>query len=259
MSVDILIYGFTAALIASLFSGLGGILIYCKKQYTRSNINFMLNMAAGIMLSSSVFNLLVPAIKTITSVEANIYYGAFIIILAIICGVGVIWILHEFLPHEHEKELLQNVNLINPKSALLFVFAIALHKLPEGIAIGVSYGGFEYINPLALTIGMALQNIPEGLMVATSLFAIGFNKRKSASYATLTGLIQPLGSVIGVLFTGISQGMIPFGMALAGGTMLFVIINEVLPETYDCKRDERGTLAIVIGFIFMTYLSIVLE
>lgn len=255
---NLLLHGTLAAVFTSLFAGLGGFLIFCKKNYSHENIDFMLNIAAGIMLASSVFTLLAPAVTSINQMEANHYLGGLWIIFAVICGVGVIWLLHAVIPHEHEYTGRHGSLAIDVRSSLLFIFAIAIHKFPEGLAVGVAYAGQELFDPKALAVGIALQNIPEGLMVAVSLVAIGFSRLKAALLAALTGLMQPLGALAGILGTGFSPKLVPFGMALAGGTMLFVIINEVLPETYIRRNKEKSSAAILIGFIFMTYLSIVL-
>jgi len=254
---SVLIYGIVAALIAGLFSGLGGALLFCRKHYNKQNINILLNASAGIMLSSAVFNLLVPAVDGIKNFNTNSFYSAGIIALALLCGVGVIYIIHSILPHQHENELIYHEDrIINNRSALLFVYAIALHKLPEGLAIGVAFAGQEYFNPLSLVIGMSLQNIPEGLMVATSLYAIKFKRQKAVYYAALTGLLQPLGAFFGLFITSFSNILVPFGMALAGGTMLFVVINEIVPETCQHNNKNKGAISLIIGFILMTYISI---
>lgn len=259
MNGETLIYGVLAALIAGLFSGLGGLLLYLRHRYSTQQINMLLNAAAGIMLSSAVFNLLAPAVNGIEQLETSRLAAANLVISALLCGVGLIWLLHIILPHQHESELIKQQNIINRRSALLFVFAIALHKFPEGLAIGVAYAGQQYFNPLSLVIGISLQNIPEGLMVATSLLAIGFRRSRAAGYASLSGLLQPAGAFTGILLTGFSQSLVPFGMALAGGTMLFVVINEVLPEIGQHNDEARGSLALLSGFMLMTYICIIMS
>ena len=142
MTESILWHGTIAAVFTSLFAGLGGFLIFCKKHYSHENIDFMLNIAAGIMLASSVFTLLAPAAASINQVEANHYLGGLWIVLAVIGGVGIIWILHEVVPHEHEYSGKHGEGAINMRSSLLFIFAIAIHKFPEGLAVGVAYAVF---------------------------------------------------------------------------------------------------------------------
>lgn len=254
---SLLVTGTLAALFTSAFAGLGGFLIFAKRHYSQENINFMLNMAAGVMLASSVFTLLAPAVSSINQMESNHYLGGLWICLAVTAGVGLIWLLHELIPHQHEYSGRQGLKM-DWRSSWLFIMAITIHKFPEGLAVGVAYAGQELFDPKALAVGIALQNIPEGLMVAVSLVAINFSKLKAALFAAVTGLMQPLGAVAGILATGFSSKMVPFGMALAGGTMLFVIVNEVIPEVYIRKNGEKTSLAILAGFVVMTYLSIIL-
>ncbi|MGN0913842.1 MAG: ZIP family metal transporter [Alphaproteobacteria bacterium] len=252
-----IIQGTLAALFTSLFAGLGGFLVFFKKNYSKSNINFLLNAAAGIMLASSFFTLLVPAAGTVVSMPMGKYWGALLLVVSVLAGVGIVWILHAVLPHEHEISGHHGLQM-DLRSSWLFVIAIAIHKFPEGLAVGVAYAGERLYNPESLAIGIGLQNIPEGLMVSVTLMAIGFSRLKAALFAAVTGLMQPFGALIGVIGTGWSMAFVPFGMAMAGGTMLFVIINEIIPETYANKENEKHTMAIMLGFVMMMFMSIVL-
>ncbi len=250
--------GTLAALFTSLFAGLGGFLVYVKKSYSRDNINFLLNVAAGIMLASSFFTLLVPAADRVVEMPLGKYWGAGLLVISVLSGMGMVGILHAVLPHEHEISGHHGMQM-DLRSSWLFVIAIAIHKFPEGLAVGVAYAGEQLYNPRSLAIGIGLQNIPEGLMVSVSLMAIGFSRLKAAWFATMTGLMQPLGAFIGVVGAGWSMAFVPFGMAMAGGTMLFVIINEIIPETYTNKENEKHTIAIMLGFVLMMFMSIVLD
>ncbi len=248
--------GLYGALIAGLFTGVGGFGIYLKKKYTQSNINTMLNIAAGVMLSASFFALLVPAMQELVENFHDIHVAGFWYCGAVTCGVALVWILNALLPHEHNNMVRHGLRF-NLKKAWLFIIAISLHKLPEGLAVGVAYSAEEFINPLSLVIGIALHNIPEGLTMAISLVAAGEQKLKSALTALLIGMIQPLGAFIGLLFIGTSVSFIPIAMAMAGGTLLFVVINEILPETYGYKETEKSAFAVFSGFIVMSYLFMV--
>lgn len=250
--------GFSAAIIACLFTGLGGFMVFLKKQYKKEDINFMLNVAAGIMLGAAFFSLLAPAVEVVMNVSSNRFVGGVYIIAAISLGAGLLWMLNFLVPHEHNV-LEHKGKTISVKTALLFIIAITLHKFPEGLAIGVAYSAKDLVNPQSLTLGIALQNIPEGLTVAIALIANNKSKLKSALIATLVGFVQPIGAIIGLLLMNINVVMLPFGMALAGGTMLFVVINEVLPETYGGEHNKKSSLALFLGFIFMTYVAVVLE
>ena len=127
------------------------------------------------------------------------------------------------------------------------------------MAVGVAYSAEDFMNPDSLVVGIALHNIPEGLTIAISLVAAKCSRLKAALTAAAIGMIQPLGAVLGLLTMGMSEKIVPLGMAMAGGTLLFVVVNEILPETYDTKKSNRAAFALFLGFIFMTYLNIVLH
>lgn len=260
MITEVFWQGLLASTIAGLVTGFGGFMVYFKKHYTRENINIMLNVAAGIMLAASFFSLLVPSMQEILKFDtdktvAGIWYAG-----AVFSGVALVWLLNALLPHKHSHAGHHGMDMgFKLRASWLFIIAITIHKIPEGLAMGVAYSGEEFLNPLSLTIGIALQNIPEGLTVAISLVAVGYSKCKAGFVAMLTGLVQPVGAIVGLSIMEFSDKVVPLGMALAGGTLLFVIINEILPETYDTKKSQKAAFAVFLGFIFMTYLSIVLD
>ena len=255
---DVFIQGFTAALIAGLITGVGGFMIFLKKKYSREYINVMLNIAAGIMLAASFFSLLSPSLEGILRFVPDRHVAGYWFVGALFSGGGLVWLLNALLPHEHNSAGHHGPN-ISLRSCWLFIIAISIHKLPEGLAVGVAYSGDELYNPLSLVVGIALQNIPEGLTVAISLVGAGYSRLKAAFYASCTGLVQPIGALIGISIMEMNEKIVPVGMALAGGTLLFVIINEILPETYSTKKSQKSAAAVFLGFVVMAYLSIVLE
>ena len=125
--------------------------------------------------------------------------------------------------------------------------------------MGVAYGAENIVNPLSLVVGIAAHNIPEGLTIAISLVAAGNSRLRAAMTAFAIGLVQPLGAIVGLFLMGVSFNIVPYGMAFAGGTLLFVVINEILPETYGNKTTNRSAAAVFIGFIIMTYLTMVIK
>lgn len=251
------VQGFLAAFVAGLFTGLGGFAVFLKKRYSERNINTLLNIAAGVMLAVAFFALLTPAMQEILIRTADLHVAGFKFCGAVALGVALVWILNEILPHEHHHG--HHGPIISLRQAWLFIIAIALHKLPEGLAVGVAYSAHDFLNPEGLVIGIALHNIPEGLIMAVSLIGAGQSKFKSAFTAFCIGFMQPLGALVGLLLIGASETLIPLAMALAGGTLLFVVINEILPETYDVKQSEKAVFAVFLGFIVMTYLFMVLR
>lgn len=245
--------GFLGALIAGLFTGVGGFSIYLKKKYSQNNINVMLNLAAGVMLSASFFGLLVPSMEELIEYHTDIHVAGFWYCGAVSVGVALVFLLNILLPHEHNN-MVRHGPKFDVKKAWLFIIAISLHKLPEGLAVGVAYSAEAFVNPLSLVVGIALHNIPEGLTMAISLVAAGETKLKSALTALSIGMIQPLGALIGLMLIGVSTSIIPLAMAMAGGTLLFVVVNEILPETYGYKETEKSAFAVFAGFIVMSYL-----
>ena len=250
--------GFLASLFAGIVTGLGGFLIFVRKKYSQGQINFMLNLAAGVMLSASFFALLVPSMASVLQFSPRLAVSALWYSLAVFAGVALVWVLNEILPHEHNNMGHHGMHL-SLKKAWLFIIAITLHKLPEGLAVGVAFGAENYVNPFSLVIGIALHNIPEGLTIAISLVAARVSRIRAALTALLIGMVQPVGALLGLLTMHISDKIVPLGMALAGGTLLFVVINEILPETYGYKQTNKSAFAVFSGFIVMTYLVMILE
>lgn len=254
---EVFVQGFTASLFAGLVTGVGGFMIFLKKKYSQDNINMMLNLAAGVMLAASFFALLVPAMGRILTFDPDVHVAGFWYSGAVFTGVSLVWLLNAILPHEHNNMGLHGM-YFSLKKAWLFIIAITLHKLPEGLAVGVAYSAEDFMKPDSLVLGIALHNIPEGLTIAISLVAAKCSKIKAALTACAIGLVQPVGAIIGLLTMDLSDKIVPLGMAMAGGTLLFVVINEILPETYGMKKTEKSAFAVFAGFIVMTYLTIVL-
>lgn len=257
-NMPIFIHAILASLVAGVFTGVGGCFIFLKKKYSKDNINMMLNIAAGVMLAAAIFSLLVPSMTEIMNASLNHYMGAIHYCGAVFFGVSLVWILNDLLPHEH-NHIGHHGPFFDLKKAWLFIIAISLHKLPEGLAVGVAYGAHDLLNPLSLVLGIAIHNIPEGLIMAIALYGAGKSKTKAALTALLMGMLQPIGALIGVVLTGLNLYIIPSAMALAGGTLMFVVINEILPETYGVKKTDKSAAAVFGGFIFMTFIFMVLH
>ncbi len=250
--------GLIAAVLAGLITGVGGLLTFLKKNYSKDDINLMLNISAGVMLAASIFSLILPSLEGMKQLLPDNRQISFGFTIAMMTGMLTIGLLNAFLPHEHEISG-RHGSGVEVNAAWLFVIAISIHKMPEGLAIGVAYGGENLHNPDILTLGIALQNIPEGLMVAITMIAAGYSRLKSTIASFLSGMMQPVGAFLGLLMSGIGNLMVPLGMAFAGGAMLFVIINEVLPETYDANQSKKSALALFSGFIIMCGLSIAVK
>lgn len=215
----------------------------------------MLGFAAGMMMAASAFSLILPGLAAGTSMTGNKAFGAGIVVLGMACGVILMLSLDKFTPHEHET-----IGSFGPgndrfNKVWLFVFAISLHNLPEGMAIGVGFSHADMAIGLPLTIAIVLQDIPEGLAVALALRSAGVSRLRAVLIAGATGLFEPLGSLLGV---GLSSGLAlsyPIGLGFAAGAMLFVVSHEVIPETHRNGHQTPATVGLMAGFALMMVLD----
>lgn len=237
-------------IIAGLFNGVGALLIFFKQKYSDKELNKYLNLAAGIMLAAAFFSLLEPARNNLLN-SYNKYMASLIFAGGLICGYLFLNLLNHLIPHIHI------IKTDTQRNIILFVLAIALHKVPEGIAMGIAYANNK-ADGNALTLGILLQNIPEGLSVALSLLTIKFSKWKAVLISALTGLMQPVGMGCGLILSIFGNTFINFSMIIAGSALLFVVINEVLPQTYRTHEDIKNSISLFIGFFIMSIIGILL-
>ena len=229
---------------ATVFGALIGF-IFKKLSHRFSDI--VLAFAAGVMLSAAVLGLIIP------SLECGGKYGILITVAGIFVGAVCLNIIDKLVPHLHkfvgdETESHNNANL---SRVLLFVLAIAIHNLPEGIAAGVGFGSGDTTQALIIAGGIALQNIPEGMVIIAPMLAAGISPRKTLILALITGLVEIVGTLIGYLAVSISTVILPFALAFAGGTMLYVISDEMIPETHSHGSERGATYALLVGFCVM--------
>ena len=215
----------------------------------------MLGFAAGMMLAASAFSLLLPGLNAARELTGSGGIAAAVVVFGMLLGVLLMLGLDEFTPHEHDKTGPCGPGYDHCSRDWLFVFAIALHNLPEGMAIGVSFSQGDMSVGLPLTSAIALQDIPEGLAVALALRAAGFRSLLAVLVAIASGLLEPLGALLGV---GLASGMplaYPIGLGLAAGAMLFVVSHEVIPETHRNGHQTFATLGLMLGFALMMTLD----
>ena len=215
----------------------------------------LLGFAAGMMLAASAFSLLLPGLAAGAEILGGKPLGAGVVVLGMALGVLLMLGLDEFTPHEHDKTGPCGPGHERCGRVWLFVFAIALHNLPEGMAIGVGFSQADMEVGLPLTIAIALQDIPEGLAVALALRGAGFAPGTAVLVAALSGLLEPLGALLGV---GLASGLAvayPIGLGLAAGAMIFVVSHEVIPETHRNGHQTPATLGLMAGFALMMVLD----
>lgn len=230
----------------------GALLGFIFKKATHRFSDIVLGFSAGVMLCAAVIGLILP------SVELGGKFGVLYAISGIIVGALVINLVDKFLPHTHKLNTETEQNGKHVSKVLLFVLAIAIHNFPEGIAAGVGFGTGNNSHAIMIAVGIALQNIPEGIVIIAPMLAVGFSKKKTFFIALLTGLIEVVGTVIGYFAVKISTAILPFVLAFAGGTMLYVISNDMIPETHAHGAYKGATYALLIGFCLMLLLDFLL-
>lgn len=248
----IVVIGFFASILAGLATGVGALPALFFKSISRNLFNSLLGAAAGIMLAATAFSLLVPGIT-----YGNLIWpgkGIYIVSLGMLIGAVFLHYADRQLPHVHFDSI-SNVHLTSLKKVWLFIIAITIHNFPEGMSVGVSFGSGEMKNGVVLAIAIALQNLPEGLAVALPLVGLGYNKWKAVGIATLTGLVEPVGGLLGITMVTIFEPILPIAMGFAAGAMLFVISEEIIPETHSDGRSRYATFALMMGFIIMMILD----
>jgi ZIP family zinc transporter len=215
----------------------------------------LLGFAAGMMLAASAFSLLLPGLEAGAMILDSKFLGAGVVVTGMALGSLLMLGLDAFTPHEHEKTGPCGPGHQKCSRVWLFVFAIALHNLPEGMAIGVSFSQGDITVGLPLTTAIALQDIPEGLAVALAMRGAGFTPATAVLVAACSGLLEPFGAFLGV---GLSSGAAlayPLGLGLAAGAMLFVVSHEVIPETHRNGHQTPATLGLMSGFALMMVLD----
>ena len=248
----IVVIGFVASILAGLATGVGALPALFFKKISNNVFNSILGAAAGVMLAATAFSLLVPGIEYANQLWPG--KGIYLISAGMLIGA---WFLHaadKHLPHVHFDSI-DNDQLNTLNKVGLFIMAITLHNFPEGLSVGVSFGADQMKNGFVLAIAVALQNIPEGLAVALPLVGIGVNKWRAVGIATLTGLVEPIGGLLGVTMVTVIEPIMPIAMGFAVGAMLFVISEEIIPETHSKGRSRYATFALMICFIIMMILD----
>ncbi len=233
---------------------IGAIIGFCFKKISHKFSDIILSFAAGVMLAAAVLGLILP------SLEYGGKYGILKCVIGIFIGAIFLNLIDKLVPHLHkfinpQEEKHNNSNL---NRVLLFVIAIAIHNLPEGIAAGTGFGSGDTTQALMIAGGIALQNIPEGMVIIGPMLAAGVSPGKTFFCALATGLVEVVGTLVGYFAINISTAVLPFGLAFAGGTMLYVISDEIIPETHAHGSERGATYSLLIGFCVMLVTDVLL-
>lgn len=233
---------------------IGSLLGFIFKKISHRFSDIVLSFAAGVMLAAAVLGLIMP------SLDYGGKFGIIITVAGIFVGAACLNLIDKLVPHLHrfvgaEEEKHTNSNL---SKVLLFVMAIAIHNLPEGIAAGVGFGSGDTSRALIIAGGIALQNIPEGMVIIGPMLAAGITPKKTFIAAMLTGFVEVVGTLIGYFAVSVASAILPFALAFAGGTMLYVISDEMIPETHAHGSQRGATYALLAGFCVMLVTDVLL-
>ncbi len=225
----------------------GTFLGFVFKNISHKFSDVVLSFAAGVMLSASILGLILP------SLEYGGKFGIITTVAGIFAGTVCLNVIDKLVPHLHR---LTGTNTESMKSSqankvLLFVIAIAIHNLPEGIAAGIGFGSGDISQALIIAGGIALQNIPEGMVIIGPMLSVGIKPSRTFLLASITGIIEVVGTLIGYFAVSISTAILPFALSFAGGTMLYIISDEMIPETHAHGSERAATYALLVGFCFM--------
>ncbi len=254
-----ILLGFVASLLAGLATGIGALPIFAVRRLSDQLQEVMLGFAAGVMLAASFFSLILPGLAAAQERGASELGAVSIVSAGILLGAAGLWLVHRYAPHEHFVQGPEGPAVERVRRIWLFVIAITLHNFPEGLAVGVGFGGGEIGNGVALAIGIGLQNMPEGLAVAVALLTLNYTRLQALGVATLTGLAEPVGGLIGAAAVTVAQPLLPWGLAFAAGAMIFVISNEIIPEMHRRSGLKNfATEGLMIGLVVMMFLDVLL-
>ena len=233
---------------------IGVIIGFIFKNISHRFSDIVLSFAAGVMLAAAVLGLILP------SVEYGGKFGLIYSVAGIFAGAFALNLIDKLVPHLHaligdEAETHNNQSL---DKVLLFVTAIAIHNLPEGIAAGVGFGSGDTDKALLIAGGIALQNIPEGMVIIGPMLSAGIKPKKTFIAAAITGVVEVIGTLIGYFAVTVSEAILPFALAFAGGTMLYVISDEMIPETHAHGSQQGATYALLVGFCLMLVSDVLL-
>lgn len=253
----------TLAVLASLLGGLVATTVGAFPALVVGHLsprvaNAMLAFAAGVMLAATVFSLLLPGLALAEPRFGGPRAGALAVVAAMFAGGLAMSAIHRLLPHEHFLKGHEGPARERLARVWLLVLAISVHNFPEGLSMGVGAASGDATIGLGVTLGIGLQNLPEGFAVAMSLVGLGYSRAQALGVAALTGSVELLGGLAGAGLLAISQALLPVALAFAAGTMLFVISDEVIPETHRAGFGDTATAALFVGFGLMFFLDVVL-
>lgn len=258
----------TQALLATLFTwavtALGAALVFIFKTINKKVLNGMLGFAAGVMIAASFWSLLAPAIEMAEETNTPAWIPAAVGFLA---GGAFLWGVDKLLPHLHIGSPIEEAEGIKTgwQRSILLVLAITLHNIPEGLAVGVAFGAIAANLPsaslagaMALALGIGIQNFPEGAAVSIPLRREGLSRTKSFLYGQASGIVEPIAGVLGALAVIVMKPILPYALSFAAGAMIYVVVEELIPEAQQERNTDIATIGAMLGFTVMMVLDVAL-
>lgn len=261
-TLDPLLLALMAGLFTWIMTSAGAALVFLFKEINKKTLNIMLGFAAGVMVAASFWSLLLPA-KEIAQQAGIVEWLP--VIVGFTAGGSLLMLMDKVLPHLHPNSKDGNPEGMpsNLRKSILLVFAITLHNIPEGFAVGVAFGamaneGVTFAAAIVVALGIGIQNLPEGAAVSIPLRKEGFSRRKSFMIGQLSGAVEPAAAVLGAYFAMNMTYLLPYTLSFAAGAMIYVVVEELIPESQSEEHSHGATIGSMAGFLLMTFLDIAL-
>ncbi len=248
---------FVVSFVAGMATALGSFVVLFVRCLSRTTEDILLSTAAGIMLAASIFSLILPGIDHGTVVFDGKLEALLVVIAGIALGALLLWSMQHLVPHEHLHIGREGPSAARIKRIWLFVLAITLHNLPEGLAVGVGMMQENTTAGLTLALGIGLQNIPEGMAVSVAILSVGYRRSTAIWVGVVSGLVEPVGGLLGGLAVWMVKPLLSLFLGVAAGAMMFVISDEIIPETHRRGEHSHATFALLAGFSLMMFLDVV--
>jgi len=243
---NVILLAALATLGTGLATGVGALPVLITLRVGDKLLDGLLGFAAGVMLAATSFSLLIPSMET---------GGIWVTVAGVLIGSTFVALIDRAVPHMHFISGPEGPPSATLKRITLLILAITIHNFPEGLAVGVGFGGGDLTVAATLAVAIALQNMPEGLAVALPLVREGYSRWKAVGYALLSGLVEPIGGVLGAALVSVARPILPWGLSFAAGAMLYVVSEEMIPETHRKGFAKVGTTGLLIGFVVMMALD----
>lgn len=254
-----ILIGISIPLLGTTFGA--GMVFFLKDEMKPSLQKSLLGFASGVMIAASVWSLLIPAIDMAEEAGGIAWLPA---VAGFLAGVGFLLILDMLIPHLHLDSDCPEGKCSILSNSLMLILAVTLHNIPEGMAVGVVFAGMLSGGPIssasafALALGIAIQNLPEGAIISMPLVGAGLSRRKAFSYGFLSGVVEPLGALFTILLTAAVMPILPYILSFAAGAMIYVVVEELIPEAQAGKHSNIGTIGAALGFSLMMLLDVAL-